>query len=112
MFTSYAEDTLLVGASQPSIQQLLHAIECICCHISTSVMEDPVATIDGNVYDRQYIEQWFRNCVVVVIIIVIVIIIGQCFWLALSVKGQQGVDVFLQQLKSQRIKMPIASSSP
>jgi hypothetical protein len=30
MFTSYA-DTLLVGASQPSIQQLLHAIECICC---------------------------------------------------------------------------------
>ena len=32
MFTSYAEDTLLVGASQPSIQQLLHVIECICCH--------------------------------------------------------------------------------
>jgi hypothetical protein len=54
----------------------------------------------------------FVVIIVMVIIIVIVIIIGQCFWLALSVKGQQGVDVFLQQLKSQRIRMPIAGSSP
>ena len=35
----------------------------------------------------------FVVIIVMVIIIVIVIIIGQCFWLALSVKGQQGVDV-------------------
>ncbi len=54
----------------------------------------------------------FVVVVVVVIVIVIVIIIGQCFWLTLSVKGQQGVDAFLQQLKSQGIRMPIAGSSP
>ena len=58
----------------------------------------------------------FVVIIVMVIIIVIIInvidIIGQCFWLALSVKGQQGVHVFLQQLKSQRIRMTIASSSP
>ena len=25
-------------------------------------MVSPVATVDGNVYDREYIEQWIRTC--------------------------------------------------
>ena len=25
-------------------------------------MADPVATVDGGMYDRDYIEQWFRTC--------------------------------------------------
>merc|ERR1719401_1340047 len=36
--------------------------ENFLCPISTSIMEDPVATVDGAVYERAYIEQWFRSC--------------------------------------------------
>ena len=32
------------------------------CSISLEVMEDPVATVDGSVYDRRYIEDWWRRC--------------------------------------------------
>ena len=32
------------------------------CSISLEVMEDPVATLDGSVYDRRYIEDWWRRC--------------------------------------------------
>jgi hypothetical protein len=30
------------------------------CPISAAIMVDPVATVDGCVYERQYIERWFR----------------------------------------------------
>ena len=32
------------------------------CSISWDVMEDPVATVDGSVYDRRYTEEWWRRC--------------------------------------------------
>jgi len=31
------------------------------CPISAAIMVDPVATVDGCVYERQYIERWFRE---------------------------------------------------
>jgi len=34
-------------------------VECFECPISNAMMEDPVATIDGKVYERSFIEQWF-----------------------------------------------------
>lgn len=41
--------------------QLTPIKDCWVCPISTMVMEDPVATIDGCVYERSYIEQWFTQ---------------------------------------------------
>ena len=32
------------------------------CSISLEVMENPVATVDGSVYDRRYIEDCWRRC--------------------------------------------------
>ena len=32
------------------------------CPISAAIMDDPVATIDGNVYEREYIERWIWQC--------------------------------------------------
>ena len=32
------------------------------CSISLEVMEDPVATVDGSVYDRRCVEDWWRLC--------------------------------------------------
>jgi hypothetical protein len=33
----------------------------ICCHISSEIMDDPVATVDGFTYERKNIERWFRT---------------------------------------------------
>jgi hypothetical protein len=33
----------------------------LCCPVTHSMMEDPVQTIDGQAYDRQSIEEWFRR---------------------------------------------------
>mmetsp|Transcript_119665 Transcript_119665/g.255350 ORF Transcript_119665/g.255350 Transcript_119665/m.255350 type:complete len:278 (+) Transcript_119665:59-892(+) len=40
--------------------QLMPVPDSFVCPISAAVMEDPVATVDGCVYESEYIQQWFR----------------------------------------------------
>lgn len=40
--------------------RLMPVPDSFVCPISASIMVDPVATVDGCVYERQYIERWFR----------------------------------------------------
>lgn len=35
--------------------------ECFICPLTTTVMNDPVMTADGCVYEREYIEHWIRT---------------------------------------------------
>ncbi|CAE8695860.1 unnamed protein product, partial [Polarella glacialis] len=41
--------------------RLMPIPECFICPMSQTPMEDPVMTVDGNVYERSYIEQWMRH---------------------------------------------------
>lgn len=40
--------------------RLMPVPDSFVCPISAAIMVDPVATVDGCVYERQYIERWFR----------------------------------------------------
>lgn len=40
--------------------RLMPVPDSFVCPISASIMVDPVATVDGCIYERQYIERWFR----------------------------------------------------
>mmetsp|Transcript_97106 Transcript_97106/g.177933 ORF Transcript_97106/g.177933 Transcript_97106/m.177933 type:complete len:722 (-) Transcript_97106:79-2244(-) len=40
--------------------RLMPVPDSFVCPISACIMVDPVATVDGCVYERQYIERWFR----------------------------------------------------
>lgn len=48
--------------SEEEVLRLQPIPDSFICPISCSVMVSPVATVDGNVYDREYIEQWIRTC--------------------------------------------------
>lgn len=41
--------------------RLLPCPDCFVCPISKEIMKDPVSTVDGLVYDREYIEKWFER---------------------------------------------------
>mmetsp|Transcript_62733 Transcript_62733/g.187025 ORF Transcript_62733/g.187025 Transcript_62733/m.187025 type:complete len:303 (+) Transcript_62733:138-1046(+) len=47
--------------SQDEHLRLMPIPECFLCPISQEVMADPVSTVDGCVYERAYIERWFRE---------------------------------------------------
>lgn len=47
--------------SQDDHIRLMPIPGCFLCPISQEVMVDPVSTVDGSVYEREYIEQWFRQ---------------------------------------------------
>lgn len=40
--------------------RLMPVPDSFVCPIAASIMRDPVATVDGCVYEREYIERWFR----------------------------------------------------
>jgi len=42
--------------------RLMPVPESFMCPISSAIMEEPVATVDGSVYEREHIERWFRTC--------------------------------------------------
>ncbi|CAE7743912.1 NCL2 [Symbiodinium microadriaticum] len=41
--------------------RLMPVPDSFVCPISAAIMVDPVATVDGSVYERNYIERWFRE---------------------------------------------------
>eukprot|EP00913_Durusdinium_trenchii_P024551 g23048.t1 len=41
--------------------RLMPVPDSFVCPISAAIMVDPVATVDGSVYERGYIERWFRE---------------------------------------------------
>merc|ERR1719221_1069855 len=41
--------------------RLMPVPDSFVCPISAAIMVDPVATVDGCVYERAYIERWFRE---------------------------------------------------
>mmetsp|Transcript_23990 Transcript_23990/g.54003 ORF Transcript_23990/g.54003 Transcript_23990/m.54003 type:complete len:642 (-) Transcript_23990:57-1982(-) len=41
--------------------RLMPVPDSFVCPISATIMVDPVATVDGSVYERNYIERWFRE---------------------------------------------------
>eukprot|EP00439_Symbiodinium_sp_Y106_P014809 s8456_g2.t1 len=41
--------------------RLMPVPESFFCPISATIMSDPVATVDGCAYERDYIERWFRE---------------------------------------------------
>jgi len=41
---------------------LMPVPDSFICPISTGVMQKPVATVDGSIYDRDQIEAWIRHC--------------------------------------------------
>jgi len=41
--------------------RLMPVPDSFVCPISAAIMVDPVATVDGCIYERQYIERWFRE---------------------------------------------------
>lgn len=43
------------------ITRLMPLPESFFCPISTAMMVDPVATVDGSAYEREHIERWFRE---------------------------------------------------
>jgi len=55
------------GLSDTDILNEDHAVrlmpvpDSFVCPISAAIMKDPVATVDGCVYEREYIERWFRT---------------------------------------------------
>lgn len=49
------------GFDEEQSLRLMPIPESFRCPISQDVMVDPVATVDGAIYERSYIEQWFRQ---------------------------------------------------
>eukprot|EP00927_Polykrikos_kofoidii_P062596 TRINITY_DN57403_c0_g1_i1.p1 TRINITY_DN57403_c0_g1~~TRINITY_DN57403_c0_g1_i1.p1 ORF type:complete len:902 (+),score=161.87 TRINITY_DN57403_c0_g1_i1:57-2708(+) len=41
--------------------RLMPVPESFMCPIAQAIMVDPVAAVDGNIYERDYIERWFRQ---------------------------------------------------
>ena len=41
--------------------RLMPVPDSFFCPISAAIMNDPVATVDGCAYEREYIERWFRE---------------------------------------------------
>eukprot|EP00439_Symbiodinium_sp_Y106_P049247 s3050_g6.t1 len=49
------------GCSTDHAVRLMPVPDSFVCPISAAIMVDPVATVDGSVYERNYIERWFRE---------------------------------------------------
>ncbi|MFT3742283.1 MAG: U-box domain-containing protein [Gammaproteobacteria bacterium] len=50
-----------ISLEKPIALEGLPIPEAFCCPITTLIMKDPVITDDGQTYERQAIERWFRK---------------------------------------------------